>query len=121
MRFLTQRWFLLVIGLGAAHQLTQKGLHLSLPLLDNYLDPLLCMPILLHLRRWEKNLGGPSDAFPALPNWEIFLWFVLTAILAEIIFPALSKRFTGDSLDAVAYAAGSLLYAWFINPKKEAT
>jgi hypothetical protein len=95
-------------ALFAAHQLGQKVLGLSIPWADNYLDPLLCMPILLTLLEWERRFiwgAGP------LRLHEIMIATGLLSVLFECGFPAWSARFTADIWDVAAYFAGAGAYA----------
>jgi hypothetical protein len=96
--------------LFAAHQLSQKVWGLSLPWADSYLDPLLCMPLLLTVYQIEQSwLWGRKK----MPLAEILIVTTVLSLVFEVIFPGLSHRFTADMLDVAAYFAGALLYFRF--------
>lgn len=97
----------LLLGL---HQLTQYGLHWRLPAADNWLDPLLAMPLLLTLLVWERRLLFRRGPHYRLSLTEIVLATGYVALLSEWLFPLLSDRFTADPWDLLAFAAGALLY-----------
>ncbi|MBK6619936.1 MAG: hypothetical protein IPH04_06420 [Saprospirales bacterium] len=100
---------LLCAVLFLLHQISQKGLGMSIPLADNYLDTLLCMPLLLtgfqaeQARFWGKRRFGP---------FEIFCITAFLSFVFEWVFPRLSPRFTADWLDVAAYFAGAM--AWYV-------
>ncbi len=97
-------------GLVGVHQLLQKGWGVSLPVVDDYLDPLLAMPVLLQLLLLERQIlfrKGPAYRFPGV--W-IIGYTVLIAVLAEGIFPLLQPRFIADPVDVLLYGIGA---AWF--------
>ena len=112
-------WWLAVIAFGL-HQLLEKGMNRSIPVLDNYLDPLLSMPILLGLILQERQLflnryvSGyrKNYRFTALETGTITLFF---AIIFEEIFPGLSPYFTRDWLDYIAYFVGAVYFYYLIN------
>ena len=91
------------------HQVLEKIVHVSLALADNYLDPLVCMPIILQLFVWERRILF-SDPLYQIPILHCAGYFIVIAIVAEIIFPTISSRFTADFMDILCYAAGTLLY-----------
>lgn len=79
----------------------------------------LLIPAAAPIYLWvERRLGlRPHDENPTLR--EIIFLLVVWTIAAEILAPILLTRCTADPLDAVAYAAGSLVsVAWWCWPKK---
>ncbi len=82
---------------------------------DNYLDPLLCMPILLTLLLAERrHLWGKGGQY-CLTYKEIALAVVALSIIFEMVFPRLNARFVADWADVVAYIAGAVFFAWQLN------
>lgn len=107
----TQRIFLIVcLFLFLAHQLVQKVWGVAIPVADAYLDPLLCMPLLLTALTWQQRwLSGR----PRLRLAEIILATAVTAFVSEWLFPRWSASFTADSWDVAAYFAGAGLFFLF--------
>jgi hypothetical protein len=107
--------FLLCAGLFLVHQFLQKGLGIAIPIVDSYLDPLLCMPILLTLflaeRRWLFRKG---EAY-FLPKGEVVGIVLVLTLLFEWGFPFFSEKFTADVWDAVAYGIGGVLFYTVLN------
>ena len=97
------------------HQVLQKIFHISIPFLDNWLDPFLSIPILLGLilmeRRWfYKN--KKSYSFSILETVIAVLFF---SFVFEILFPKWSDGFTFDWWDFLAYGLGGLFFYFFQN------
>lgn len=102
--------YLLAAALFLLHQYLQKVAHISIPLADQYLDPLLCMPLLLGIWQFEKKLLF-NRRITTLEIWTLTL--VLT-LLFEIGFPRMSpEHFTADWRDALLYIIGTVLYLIF--------
>lgn len=104
-------WFRVALTVVLLHQMLQKGFQIRLPPLDAYLDPLLAMPIILHIVLLEKRFVFRKEKAFQLSGFEITLYTVLIAILAEGVFPFLRPNaFVADPMDAILYAAGAM---WF--------
>jgi len=98
------------------HQLSQKVLGWSIPPADNYLDTLLCMPLLLTGYQAEQRwLWGRKD----LGLWEVVGATAALSFVFEWGFPRLSPAFTADWLDVAAYFAGALLWSFWAFSRKE--
>lgn len=97
------------------HQILEKIFHLHHTWVDNYLDPLLCMPLflsgLLLERRW---LIYPKQEYH-LPLLHIIAATILISLIAELLFPYLKPAFVGDIYDVVCYFIGSLYFYIFFN------
>ncbi len=86
----------------------QKLMNISFPLADNYADPLLLMPVLLHLIKIERQFLFQKKYNFTLP--EVILWSVVISIITEYFFPKWNTKFAGDIIDVLLYFAGALLY-----------
>jgi hypothetical protein len=108
---LKRRIFLIVsLILFLAHQLVQKVWGGAIPVADAYLDPLLCMPLLLAALTWQQRwLSGR----PRLRLAEIILATAMVAFFSEWLFPRWSDSFTADPWDVAAYFAGAGLFFLF--------
>ena len=98
---------LLLLLLFLIHQLTQKVLELPIPWADSYLDPLLCMPLLLGGYQLEQRwlLGRER-----LSLVEVMAITGLLSFVFEYLFPRFSSGFTADWRDVAAYFTGALLF-----------
>lgn len=107
--------FIISCVLFALHQLVQKGLDISLPLIDNYLDNLLAMPIILTFLLVERRILFRRGKGYRLSGLDVVLATVYIIIISEIIFPLLSDEFVTDWVDVIFYALGSLIFWFTIN------
>ncbi|MEL6844613.1 MAG: hypothetical protein AAFP02_15490 [Bacteroidota bacterium] len=98
-------------GLFTLHQLTQRVLHWSIPLVDSYLDPLLCFPVLFGLFVVERRLVNGADY--RLPIFDGVIMAGVLSLVFEWGFPKWSEQFFYDPLDFVAYAIGVTLFFLF--------
>jgi len=79
----------------------------------SYLDPLLCMPVLLGLFCKERSVmsGKPYR----LPLFEMIVIVVFLSLIFELGFPKWSAAFFYDPFDFVAYGIGAVLFTSFGN------
>lgn len=115
MKVLKNPVFLLSLILVLAHQLSQKVLHFSFPILDSFLDPLLCPPILLGLILMERRRLLNLEENHTFSNIEIFIMTGTMALIFELGFPYFSSKFTADIWDVVMYFIGAVIFKFWIN------
>jgi hypothetical protein len=91
------------------HQLLQKGLNFSLPLIDFYLDPFcfgaLVPPLLLLERQWLFKQAHFSKL-------EFGILLIMLVIFSEVVLPFISPNFVGDPIDAVLIVLGGGWFWW---------
>ena len=99
-------WFSVLFILG--HQVLQKGLEITIPWIDSYLDPLLCMPVVLYLWQWDRTyIWGIRKAI----GWaEIAGTTIVLSLVFEGFFPLWHSRFYYDPWDILCYGIGAGLY-----------
>ena len=135
MEVLKNPFWLTFATLFTLHQIAQKMLGWSFWWMDNYLDPLLGIPILLGLvlverrffmkifSRTKTTLTGKSLINPSRNIMYTFSFFetsvvvIALSILFEEGFPRWFEGFTKDYFDYLAYLLGGLLFYFFINKK----
>ena len=115
MEILKSPVFLVCCLLFVVHQFLQKVLHMTVPVVDPYLDSFLAMPILLTLLVAERRVLFRRGFSYSLTVLDIIVATIFIALIAELVFPALSSRFTADWVDVIAYALGSMLFYFTIN------
>ena len=91
------------------HQYLQRQLQFNITFLDNYLDPVVLMPLILYAVLWERRILLRNKNI-ILSYIDIFGYFLLMVIFGEILFPLISEKFTADYWDILAYAVGTLAY-----------
>lgn len=107
--------FIICCLLFILHQLLQKGLHISMPLVDSYLDNLLAMPIILTFLLVERRILFRRGKGYRLSGLDVVMATIYIIIISEIVFPFLSEQFVTDWRDVIFYALGSLVYWFTIN------
>ena len=100
--------FTICAALFLVHQVLQKFMNISVPLIDNYLDPLLFMPILLHLIKLEREFFLKRKYTFSI--WQIILWTIAMSIVAEYFFPKWNPKFVSDIIDVILYFVGAIIY-----------
>jgi hypothetical protein len=91
----------------ATHQYLQKIASIGISLADSYLDPLLAMPLILHLINIERQWLFKQAR---LSRKEICGYYILIIFISEIVFSHFSAKFTFDIIDMLLYAVGAILY-----------
>lgn len=108
------RWFWFFMCVFILHQVLQKAIGLRIVFLDNYLDDLLCMPILLS--GW---LAEQHDLFAKkrLGLLEIIFLCLFISLIFEGLLPHLYPHYTADVWDVVCYGLGGAFFYFAINPR----
>ena len=84
----------------------------SLPeLANNYLNDLLCMPIVLKICQYAVQFIK-SDKQLKIPIKISFTLTVLYAIYFELVLPQFHSRYTADGMDVILYFLGLLFFLW---------
>lgn len=108
--------FYVCIVLFGIHQFLEKGMQVRIPLLDNYLDPLLFMPILLHLITAERRFFTKNHTY-RLPLLIVIVYVGIASILAELVFPVFNPKLVGDPIDVCLYVLGAGFYVQAQGPR----
>jgi len=109
-----KKWFYFFLLLFILHQLFQKIFSIHVAVIDSYLDPFLCMPILLYGHLLERKILWQKST-TSLSVVTIVIATVLVVIIAEYFFPMWSSRFTYDILDLPMYILGAVFFYFFMN------
>ncbi len=110
--------FIICLILFIIHQFIEKGMNIHHKWFDNYFDNLLAMPVILSLFQAEKILLFKKAKTFNLSILEIVIATFYIILITEILFPFLSKNFTGDWADVIFYCTGSLLF-FFVNKREK--
>ncbi|WP_281543240.1 hypothetical protein [Maribacter aestuarii] len=83
---------------------------IDLPLLvNNYLNDLLCMPIVLKICQYLVR-QFKSDRGLQIPITLALTLTVLYALYFELLLPKFNVRYTADTIDVLLYFAGALFF-----------
>src|SRR5690606_13829214 len=102
--------FIFCSFLFIVHQYLERIAKIQIGVLDNYLDPLLMMPILLWLVTFERRMIHKQPGYK-LPATHMFGFVILVSFLAELVFPLFTKELIADPWDVCLYVIGGLAYA----------
>lgn len=108
--------FIIYTILFIIHQVLQKVLNAHIQIIDSYLDPLLFMPVLLQLIKWERKCIFKKNYYFSFV--EIVIWTSSIALITEYIFPKMNDNFTADIIDVFMYFAGAMIF-YFLQWKNE--
>lgn len=102
----------MAVVLAAINQTLEKGFGIFLPVIHNYLDDLLCFPIVLTL-----GLAAYRSVYPdyRLSWFHMLSVFIIYSVYFEWILPKQSSNFTADSVDVLMYGVGLAIFSYFIN------
>lgn len=116
--FYFPNWFIGLVLLAILHQITERVLQIRISFIDNYLDPLLLMPVLLHLIRLEINIRNSTNS-RRLPAAVVYGYFLIISFTCEYLFPQFNSGFTSNPWDVVCYFLGSGGFMLFMNRDEE--
>ena len=94
--------FIFCSFLFIVHQYLERIAKIQIGALDNYLDPLLMMPILLWLVTFERRMIHKQPGYK-LPATHMFGFVILVSFLAELVFPLFTKELIADPWDVCLY------------------
>ncbi len=109
--------FIICCILFVLHQVLQKAMGITLPLIDPYLDNLLAMPIILSFLLLEKQFLFRKGRNYRLSPLETIMATLFISFISEWLFPLLSDEFTSDWKDVALFAAGAFIFFFTINRK----
>ncbi len=107
--------FIICLLLFIIHQLLQKVYGQHFPLVDNYLDNVLAMPVILTLFLAERMVLFKKKRNYRLPAADVIIATGYIILITEIIFPLLSNKYSADWADVIFYSMGSILFYFTIN------
>ncbi len=107
--------FIICLVLFIIHQVLQKVYGQHYPLIDNYLDNLLAMPVILSLFLAERIALFKKGKNYRLPPTDIIIATLYIILITEIFFPLLSNKYSADWADVIFYCLGSVLFYFTIN------
>ena len=108
------RAFLLAAGLYALN-LGFKQTGASVPLLQYYLNDLLCMPLVLTLTLFLQRTFTFRDPSHVFTKYQVMIAVLYYSVGFEVVLPQILPRYTADPLDVLAYALGGWFFYLFIN------
>ncbi|MBC5774553.1 magnesium citrate secondary transporter [Pontibacter sp. KCTC 32443] len=117
MRTFAHSLFILCLVLFCLNQLLEWQ-HLYITPLYQYLDDILCMPLVLTITLATERLYFNNYSF-VLPLRYILGAVLLFSICFEVLLPRLSIVYTSDVLDVLSYTLGAVVFHLAINKPLE--
>ena len=114
MKVLRHPLFICATALTLANAALER-LASPIPFIHAYLDDVLCFPVVLTLALALLRMLKGNDH--RLSSFQIGAAVIYFSIVFEWMLPRVSASYTGDALDVIAYAAGAMMFAVFINAK----
>jgi hypothetical protein len=103
---------------GVHYGLVRLGF--SVPVLQHYLNDLLCLPLALSVTLFLQRSFFYRHSAYVLTAYQVGLAAAYFSLAFEVIFPLFMKRYTADILDVVAYSVGGFIFYKFINHPEKA-
>lgn len=113
MRTLAHPVFIVCITLFCLNQWLEHQQVYFKPL-NNYLDDVLCMPVVLTFALTAERLYFRNPAFVFAPAYSVVA-VVSFSICFELVLPSFSAAYTSDILDVLFYSLGAILFCFTIN------
>lgn len=114
MLYIKSPWFYVPLIAFIFHQVFQLGFRAELPIIDDFLDPFLFLPIILGLylqeRRWVL-----MDNLYVLDKFSLYGLSLILCVLVEVVYPYLNDGYTFDIYDFPSYGAGAVYFQYTIN------
>lgn len=115
MRILQNPVFLLAAVLFWITYIAEYLKVFTFPVVHNYLDDVLAMPVILTLAVAIQRQWVYRNPEYILSKFQVAFAVFYVSILFEVILPLISIRYTRDYWDILAYTVGSLVFYRFIN------
>lgn len=102
-------FFLFLTSLFLSNQIYVRN-YLAPNFFRNYLDDLLCMPLVLIFSKNILNLLPVPTPIRRLPFYFVVTAFVIFSVYFEVLIPQIHHGFTSDWIDVLIYATGCILF-----------
>jgi hypothetical protein len=99
------------------NQLLEKHFLVFIPILHEYLDDLLAMPVVLGLTLFVFRKIHPLKENFTFSITQVLIGTIYFAVLFEILLPLWSNKYTSDPIDAIAYGIGAWVFYKYINKR----
>jgi hypothetical protein len=109
MKTFTRWWFLLFCTVALLNRYYMRPSGNAF--MDGYLNDFLAMPILFQLCKGTMRMLY-KDSQKQLNTSQIFVGFILVSIFFEVLFPQFNPKASADLGDVLAYAAGTICFAY---------
>ncbi len=114
MRTLLNPWFLAGCVIWALVMITRK-FHHPIPIFNGYIDDVFAVPVIASLALCFQRVVIIRSDYYVLSAGKVTFIVVYLALAFEVFLPLISKKYTGDGIDAGLYVVGGLFFYWVMN------
>jgi hypothetical protein len=115
MKTLLNLWFIAGCVIWAIVITTRKLGHPMPPLINGYVDDAFGVPVIANLSLWYmRKVVIRSDHY-VLSAWKVAFIVIYLTLVFEVFLPFISKRYTGDWIDATLYVFGGFFFYFVMN------
>ena len=102
--------------------MTTRRLHHPIPIFNGYIDDAFAVPVIASLALCFQRVVIIRSDYYVLSAGKVTFIVIYLALVFEVFLPLISKKYTGDWIDAGLYVVGGLFFYWVMNkpiiPKK---
>jgi hypothetical protein len=114
MRTLLNPWFIAGCITWVIVMITRKLGH-PIPLLNGYIDDAFAVPVIANLALCFQRVIVIKSNYYVLSAGKVVFIVVYLGLVFEVLLPAISKRYTGDWIDAGLYVIGGFFFYFVMN------
>lgn len=115
MKTLLNPWFIAGCVIWAIVITARKLGHPMPPLINGYVDDAFAVPVIANLSLWYMRKIVIRSDYYVLSAWKVAFIVIYLALVFEVFLPLISKKYTGDWIDAGLYVFGGFFFYFVMN------
>ena len=109
MKTLLNPWFILGCVTWCIIMTTRRLGH-PIPVLNGYIDDAFAIPVIANITLCYMRIVVIRSNYYVLSAWKVTFIVLYVALVFEVLLPLISKKYTGDWIDALLYAVGGVFF-----------
>jgi len=114
MKTLLNPWFVAGCLVWAIVMITRRLGH-PIPLLNNYIDDAFAVPVIANIALCFQRVVVIKSNYYVLSAGKVAFVVIYLGLVFEVLLPIISKKYTGDWIDAGLYIIGGFFFYWVMN------
>ena len=114
MRTLLNPWFLAGCVIWCIVMITRKLQH-PIPIFNGYIDDAFAIPVIASLALCFQRVFIIRSDYYVLSAGKVAFIVIYVALVFEVFLPLISKKYTGDWIDAGLYVVGGFFFYFVMN------
>ena len=114
MKTLFNPWFILGCIIWVVIYSTRKFGH-AIPFINGFIDDAFAIPVIANLTLCYMRVVVIRSNYYILSPWKVTFIVAYVSLVFEVFLPLLSKRYTGDWIDALLYVIGGVFFYFVMN------